>query len=456
MNQNRLFRLTRWRLASGYAGVMGIILSLCGLGVYEAIAHAHWMTIDRELETVAGTLHDSLEPVLKQPGHLEPGITRLLPDVCSVGSHCSNVTNAQRHTVGAIHQGKYYLHLLNRSGQLVAVAGLQPQQLPITSSQQKWQNITDGAGTNYRQITFILHTQDDQVWGYIQVGRSLQDFENYIAAVTWILAVGFPLAMLVIAGSSWWLAGRAIEPIYCSYQQIQQFTADAAHELRTPLAAIRATVESTLMLPTLSEQEARDTLQTTRRQSQRLQDLAEDLLMLCRIDQQLRGIRQPLIRGDCVNINDLVSDVAEELSALAFATDVLLTSQIRVSEPLEVTGDAEQLYRLVSNLVVNAIRYTPAEGEVTLILDCSSQYALIYVQDTGIGIAPEEQTRIFDRFYRVSRDRSLTTGGSGLGLSIANAIAQAHHGSISVQSELGKGSTFTVKLPRSVSRMSSD
>ncbi len=447
MNDNKLFQVTRWRLASWYAGVMGVILGLCGLGVYEAIAHAHWITIDRELETVAGTLHDSLEPVLKKPGHLEATATRLLPDVCLVGTKCSSLNNSPRHVVGAIHQGQYYMRLLDRSGRLVAVAGLQPKQLPVTSGKQVWESLADGTGTRYRQITLTLHTQDYRNWGYIQVGRSLQDFENYVVAVKWVLLVGLPVAMLLVAGSSWWLARLAMQPIYQSYRQIQQFTADAAHELRTPLAAIRATVESTLMLPMLSEQEARDTLQTTRRQSQRLQELAENLLMLCRMDQQLSGIRQPSIKGDCVNVNDLVSDVAEELSALAFAADLMLTSQIRVSEPLEVTGDAEQLYRLVSNLVVNAIQYTPTGGEVTLILDRCPHYALIHIQDNGLGIAPEEQTRVFDRFYRVSSDRSVTTGGAGLGLPIAQAIAQSHHGSISVQSELGKGSTFTVRLP---------
>lgn len=447
MNQDKLFQQTRWRLASWYAGVMGVILGLSGLGVMEAIAHAHWITIDRELEAVAGTLHDSLEPVLEQPGRLEPAVTRLLPDVCVVGTNCDRTNNAQRHTAGAIHQGKYYMRLLDRSGRLVALAGTQPEQLPLTSSKQEWQILTDGIGDRYRQITLILHTQDYQDWGYIQVGRSLQDFEDYLTAVKWILLVGLPGAMLVVAGSSWWLAGLAIRPIYQSYRQIQQFTADAAHELRTPLAAIRATIESTLMLPTLSETIARDTLQTTRRQNQRLQELAEDLLMLCRMDQQLHGIRQPHIKRDQVNVNDLVSDVAEELSALAFAADVMLSSQIRVSEALEVMGDAEQLYRLVSNVVVNAIQYTPTGGEVTLILDRCPQYALIHVQDTGIGIAPEEQARIFDRFYRVSSDRSVATGGSGLGLPIAKAIAQAHRGSISVYSEVGKGSTFTVRLP---------
>jgi signal transduction histidine kinase len=148
-----------------------------------------------------------------------------------------------------------------------------------------------------------------------------------------------------------------------------------------------------------------------------------------------------------VCLNDLVSDVAEELSALAIAADLTLSIDIRTPEPLHVNGDEEQLYRLIFNLVVNAIQYTPAGGQVAVILDSSTQQALIYIKDTGVGIALPEQTRIFDRFYRVNSDRSRHTGGSGLGLSIAKAIAIAHNGSIDVQSELGKGSTFTIRLP---------
>ncbi len=124
----------------------------------------------------------------------------------------------------------------------------------------------------------------------------------------------------------------------------------------------------------------------------------------------------------------------------------MLTMQAQ--EPLSVLGNEEQLYRLVSNLMVNAIQATPPEGKVTVVLDSSEEYALIQVQDTGMGIAPEDQSHIFDRFYRVHKDRSRQTGGSGLGLAIAQAIALAHHGSIQVQSQLGLGSTFTVRLPR--------
>jgi signal transduction histidine kinase len=112
-----------------------------------------------------------------------------------------------------------------------------------------------------------------------------------------------------------------------------------------------------------------------------------------------------------------------------------------------VLGDEEQLFQLVANLVGNAIHYTPKHGQVLVTLGGDDRQVVIRVQDTGIGIAPEAQARIFERFYRVNRDRSRATGGSGLGLAIALAIAQAHQGTIQVQSDLGRGSTFTVKLP---------
>ncbi|MEW5857610.1 MAG: two-component system sensor histidine kinase RppB [Cyanobacteriota bacterium] len=448
MNENKLFQLTRWRLTRWYAGVMGVILSLCGVAVYEAIARANWVALDRELESVAGTLHDSIEPILQQPGRLEPDVEQLLPDICVVGEKCvSQIENPTRHTLGAIHQGDYYVRLLDSSGRPVALAGLQPVGLAATdkgdrvSTAPLWQILQNRQGTRFHQISLSLHTEDNRPWGYLQVGRSLKELDDHLTALKFILLLGLPVAMIVVAGSSWWLAGLAMQPIYQSYGQIQQFTADAAHELRTPLAAIQATVESTLRMNQLSELEARDTLKAIERQNYRLSELVRDLLLLSRMDRQVLPVKY---RPVC--LNDLVSDVTEELSALAIAADLTLSIDIRTPEPLHVNGDEEQLYRLIFNLVVNAIQYTPAGGQVAVILDSSTQ-ALIYIKDTGVGIALPEQTRIFDRFYRVNSDRARHTGGSGLGLSIAKAIATAHNGSIDVQSELGKGSTFTIRLP---------
>ena len=114
------------------------------------------------------------------------------------------------------------------------------------------------------------------------------------------------------------------------------------------------------------------------------------------------------------------------------------------------------MYRLVANLIINAIQYTLAGGKVTVILERSDHHALIKIQDTGIGITAKEQKRIFTRFYRVNSDRSRASGGSGLGLAIAQAIVQGHHGSLQVQSELGKGSTFIIRLPLRVTSSKSE
>ncbi|MGK7918941.1 MAG: two-component system sensor histidine kinase RppB [Trichodesmium sp.] len=439
MHQNKLFQQTRLSLAGWYITVMGIILSICTLGFYEAILHAHRITIDRELKSVATTIHNSLKTVLEQPPQITLAATRILPDFCLVETSC-NFTEPQ---TGVPETENYYLRLLDRSNNLIVVAGLRPKELQLTQNTPQLQTITVN-GKRYRQISLMLHTQDDLEWGYLLVGRSLQDFDEYIKTVTYILLLGLPMGILSIAGASWWLSGKAMRPIYQSYRQIQQFTADAAHELRTPLAAIRATIESTLMLPKLTETEAKETLEIIGRQNQRLSQMVADLLILCRMDS---GMEKFPRKQEPICLNDLVNDIAEEFGFLAVARKVKLVSEIRVSQSVEVMGNMEQLYRLVSNLVVNAINYTPPEGEVKIILEVHLNSALIHVKDTGIGIPETEQKRIFDRFYRVNSDRSRQTGGSGLGLSIALAISQLHHGNITVQSVLGRGSTFTLKLP---------
>ncbi|MBW4457388.1 MAG: HAMP domain-containing histidine kinase [Nostoc indistinguendum CM1-VF10] len=446
MNQNKLFRLTRVRLALYYAIVMGLILSLCAFSFYRSVFHAHVVALDSEIETVAGTLHDSIELKLQSPGRLEPLVNQLFPNTgnCRIGaSNCiQEQPHPKRHLLGIVTKTSYYIRFFDISGNLIANAGYYPEGLPNIFNQKNWQFLKDSKGNEYHQITLSMHTQNYQDWGYMQVGRSLEEFNHYLDSVKLILILGLPMAMAMIAGASWWLSGLAMQPIYQSYRQIQQFTADAAHELRTPLAATSATVESALLMPQIDPEETRDILQTIQRQNQRLTALVVDLLMLARLDKQA----QKLQRENCC-LNDIVSDLVEEFEAMANAAEVKLTSLIQVHQPLNIIGNADQLYRLFSNLIVNAIQYTLREGEVTVLLDRNDHYAVIKVQDTGIGIPKHELTQIFHRFYRVSSDRSRSTGGSGLGLAIVQAIVHSHHGSIDVQSEFGKGSTFTIKLP---------
>ncbi|PZD71012.1 Alkaline phosphatase synthesis sensor protein PhoR [Acaryochloris thomasi RCC1774] len=440
MNEIKLFRQTRWRLASWYAGVMGIILVLSGFGVYEAIDHAHRTAADRELQAFAGRLHDNLEPTLQQQGEIPASAQRFLPDACIRTSQCLDATAS--HSPGDMFQGNYFIRLLSPTGDLIVLAGLKPQGLAITSPTAEWQYLTDERSIRYRQITVPLQNLDTPLWGYLQVGSSLEDSDRYLTSVRFALFAGFPLALAFVGIAGWWLAGRAMQPIRQSYQQMQQFTADAAHELRTPIAAAQATVESVLDTPHLSETDARETLQVLDRQHQRLSQLIQDLLLLTRLDRQVQTQQ-----NDSCCLQDVVNDIAEELAALALNNKVKLLTDIQVEQPLWVNGDEAQLYRLVFNLVINALQHTPEGGAVTLLLNEPDQQAVIQVQDTGVGIAPEYQAKIFDRFYRVNSDRNRQTGGSGLGLAIADAIAQAHKGKIQVQSQLGQGSIFRIYLP---------
>ena len=447
MNQNSIFRSTRWRLTVFYTGVISVLFLLCGFGVWQAIVHAHRVTLERELESVAGNLHDNLESTLKRSGKLESASLRYLPNLYVYkNSNWILIDRSEGHTLNPIYRGGYYVRLSDDKGQPIAQAGIEPDSLPFKKFPADWQLIEDNKGDRYQQISLplSLHDVDDDnmLWGYMEMGRSWQEFDNYLASLRQTILWTAPIIILLVIGVSWYLAGLAMRPLYLSYRQIQQFTTDAAHELRTPLAAVRATLESLTRTPHFSESEARDILKVIERQNLRLSELVSDLLFLSRLDKQM-------LKGDrhlCL-LQDIIADIEEELAALALQKEITLTKDIKLLISVEVMGNEEQLYRMIFNLVANAINYTHTNGHVTVSLDYSNQKALIQIKDTGIGIAPEHQSKIFDRFYRVVGDRSRHSGGSGLGLAIAKAIAKAHQGNIKVQSELNKGSTFTIQLP---------
>jgi signal transduction histidine kinase len=440
--RDKVFLTARSRLALWYGGVMGAILCLSGIGSYLVMAHAHWQSLDRELAAVAGTLHDTLEPVLEEPSQVSAGAKKILPKICVVGSICSTQLVHPRHILGGVHQEGYYFRLVALSGSLLATVGLQPENNSSELDTQTWQTVTDQKGERYHQVSLLLTTVQGKNWGYVQVGRSLNDYDRHLGESKLALLLGIPIFLLLVSMASWWLSAKAMQPVYQSYQQIQQFTADAAHELRTPIAAIQATTESVLRMDMLSETEARDTLKTIERQNNRLSQLVKDLLLLSRMDLHISEAKMQLC-----SLNDILSDLAEELAVLALAQAIALKLDVSTPHPLLIMGDQAQLYRLFSNLITNGIRYTPAGGEVQLRLYRHEHDAVVVVQDSGIGIAPEDQERIFERFYRVSSDRSRATGGSGLGLAIAKAIALTHGGNIGLESQPDIGSSFTVRLP---------
>jgi two-component Ni(II)/redox sensor kinase NrsS len=452
MNSQQLFHRSRLQLAACCVMVMGSILSLSALGIAHTLMHSNWMALEREIESTAGTLHDSLEPLLPPSNNPTQVLQQIFPDLCIVGQLCNvNESLIQRHTTGISDRTTYYVRVFDRQGQLLAFSPNQPEPPASTLNPDIWQILQTESGDRYRQFTITLHSththepgtiaHQHPAWGYLQVGRTLTAYDSETRRLGWILMSGVPLTLGLVAIASWWLSGVAMKPIYQSYQTQQQFTTNAAHELRSPLASLLATVEAILRLPPDEPDDTRSMLQTVERQGRRLSQLVTDLLFLSRLEHD--PAPHPL--QPCC-LNDVIADLTEEFAEFATTTQIHLSHQ-QLDDRVIVMGHESQLYRLVSNLLANAIQYTPDGGSIHIRLEKYDRTAIISVNDTGVGIAPSEQDKIFDRFYRVESDRSRKTGGTGLGLAIAQAIVDRHQGQISVESKVDHGSTFTVQLP---------
>ena len=230
-------------------------------------------------------------------------------------------------------------------------------------------------------------------------------------------------------------------PLLEAYRQQEPFSADAAHELRAPLANLLAVVEAHKTQLSNDPMAGERTLAVVYRQGQRLSSLITDLLLLARLESSEEGAPQQ--RCSLLQISH---DLVEETSEAAAAADVQLFL-LAGEDDLNVFGVESELYRLVSNLLQNAIQYTPRGGEVVMSIRRKGNHGQLQVQDSGIGINPADQQRIFDRFFRTDPGRSRSRGGTGLGLSIVAAIVRRHHGQISVNSKIGSGSVFTVNMP---------
>jgi heavy metal sensor kinase len=230
-----------------------------------------------------------------------------------------------------------------------------------------------------------------------------------------------------------------LERLQGVFESQTRFIRDAAHELKTPLTAMKGNLEVGLQRDRSTE-EYRDVLSTTLGQVEHLTRLVKSLLTLT----QFSGEHPPIDRKP-VLLEPLLKELVSELSVLAEEKGCLFTA--RIQEVPKILGDAGQLKQLVINLLDNAIRHTSQGESVTVTLQSSENTVLLTVEDTGSGIGTEHLPHIFTRFYRADRARDRESGGTGLGLAIAKEIVLAHHGTINVRSEVGKGSVFTVSLP---------
>ena len=349
---------------------------------------------------------------------------------------------------------------------------------PVDLIQKPFFNTTLDTSSNNSIRVYTTRVEDNnQLIAFIQVAQSLQSTSDALQNLLFTLLVSVPLLVVVAGFSGYFLAGRALAPIDSitnaarrisaddlskrldlpatddevgrlaqtfnemltrldgSFRRERQFTADASHELRTPVAAMQA-ILSVIREKPRTPIDYQEALADLSDEADRLQMLIGNLLGLA------HGETKKKISGESVDLSALLMDVSDSMAPLAEEKGLTITNDIEDS--LRMQGDSDGLIRMFVNLLDNAIKYTE-QGNISLAATKSKDgFLQVTIKDTGIGVSPENLPLIFDRFYRVSKSR--TTRGAGLGLAIASEIAQSHGGSIKVESEEGKGSVFIVRL----------
>jgi heavy metal sensor kinase len=332
----------------------------------------------------------------------------------------------------------------------------------------------------YRLFTAPVRVNGERI-AAVQVAQRIDNELGALSQVRTLLLIVIPLSLVLASFGGWFLAGRALSPMEYVRRDVEsiidnadlsrrvssglnddevgrlartfdgllervqramvrekQFTADASHELRSPLTVLKGEISVTLSRDR-SAGEYRDALIDLNATVDEMSVLVDDLLALSRASNGTLKLEPMDARALCIQVCERLEVVAQD------KTIRLLAPQS--GETAMMSGDKMKLQRVINNLVDNALRYTPAGGTVCVEVAREPHAVLIRVKDTGIGISPEHQAMVFERFYRTDESRARDSGGSGLGLPIAQAIAQAHGGEITLNSAAGQGSEFLVRLP---------
>ena len=301
-------------------------------------------------------------------------------------------------------------------------------------------NLTDLKLTGAGGIILLLGL----VGGWWLVGRALRPIDGISSAAVKISAGDLSQRINVAEteselGQLAAVLNATFARLETAFAQQQQFTADAAHELRTPVS-VMLTQTQTALNRERSATEYRETVEACQRASQRMRRLIESLLELARLD-----AGQETMKRLRFNLAGTVNECAEQLKPIANQHSIKVLTEL---VPVEITGDAERLAQVAANLLTNAIQYNQPGGEVRVILEAQTGLAVLTVSDTGPGISAGDLPHVFERFYRGDKSRATANGNAGLGLSISKAIIEAHGGTIEVSSRENAGTTFIVRLPR--------
>ena len=459
-----MFESVRLRLTLWHAGVLALSLIAFALVIYYAAGTVFQERQDESLRSTAQTVASAYVEELGE---------------------AHSVTKAGEVVLSEITFPNRYVQLTGNTGQPIAAsANLNGATVSIPSailSEARTRGFSHATVNNLRVAVVPLTA--DQTLGFAAVAEPLSVIEDGLKQLRRDLFAGVPLVLLLASAGGYFLARKSLAPIASmnsqtqrisaenlsarlevsntrdelghlattindllarlesSFKEQQRFIADASHELRTPLAVLRGETEVALG-KTRTIEEYQQSLSLIQDETERLSRIVEDLFILARQPINTRAV----LNQDRVSLSDAVRDCARAARVLAIRKGVRL--KVKNDLPsIALEGDEELIKRMILNLLDNAVKYTPAGGEISLALGRQNGQAEIVVCDTGIGIPEMDQPRVFDRFFRVDKARARAMGGAGLGLSIAQWIVEVHGGEISVASAPGHGSTFTVVLP---------
>ncbi|MGB3514043.1 MAG: HAMP domain-containing sensor histidine kinase [Microcoleaceae cyanobacterium] len=508
-----MFQATRRRLAIWYTTVTAILLLIFATGFYLYFRTTLIERIDDTLLHVVEVVERSLviEPIPISPTENSKKFRVNLE--ASFRDNANTVEDDHIDLEWFSPTGKLLWSTFSEALNIPIHSNRTGETIRITPHSEKVETLKQQTTDNtllLRQLTDRVEI-GRQVLGYLRVSHPWFEVTKPIRQLMLDLGIGACLVIISVGAIGWLLSGLAIQPVRESYQHLKKFTADASHELRSPIATIQTNVQVALADPELDSSEHRQQLQVIERLTRRLGRLVDDLLFLARQDS---GIVQSQFSP--VPLDALLIEVVEEQQTIATTQGVSLDLKISLpdlnengsetvdsnnyewkfhnnqyqstdtqnpvaEEDITLKGDWDQLARLFTNLISNAIEYTPSGGQVVVELQRlakpkkqilrthkgeNTDYASgsevtskgwpnlkydslqIIIKDNGIGIPTDALPHLFDRFYRVDPARSHRgTVGSGLGLAIALAIVENHHGHIKLESSPKMGTTATIILP---------
>ena len=496
---NRMLRLgmsLRTRLTLWYGALLALTLIAFSALLYFTLQQSLASSMDERLTLRADHLRREIGP--------------------NIGNLLQPEDVAPRQLLEQLIEPGIYVQLLNQKSAIIAAPPNLNGELPVPPSSRVailedrpiFETVPVAAGeANVRLLTQPIHLTDTgEVVGAVQVAESLSPLESTMTAVLRLLLSAGVAALLVAVVVGWLLTRAALSPVFRitetarhiaatgDYRQRlhvipprfghgdelfflaatfndmiarlehmlesqRRLLADTSHELRNPITIIRGNL-AILRRQGIAESTRGEAIVEAEEEAGRMGRLVGDLLLLARAD----AGEMPTFNRERVDVSELAAEVVEKARAQAGGRQLSLASRPRCV----VLGDRDRLRQMVTNLVENAIRYTPAGGRVEVTVggppvqqrtgavrsrsarEAGTSTAMVYltVTDTGIGISPTDLPHVFERFYRADKARSRALGGSGLGLSIAQYIVQAHGGTIAAYSEgPNRGSTFTVRLP---------